>query len=106
MNISLRDYFAAHAMQGLIAQSCGTAIGSDVMHGAKYAYAMADAMMTARNNDDGWIEWNGGERPVQGDTFVEVKCRDDATDRDKASAYYWHHNGDYCDIVAYRVIEK
>lgn len=46
--MSLRDYFAAHAMQGLLAQSCGTAMGSDVIHGAQYAYAMADAMLAAR----------------------------------------------------------
>ena len=46
--MSLRDYFAAKAMQGLIAQSCGTALGSDPIHGAQYAYQMADAMLAAR----------------------------------------------------------
>lgn len=44
----LRDYFAAKAMQGLLAQSCGSAMGSDPIHGAQYAYAMADAMLKAR----------------------------------------------------------
>ena len=44
----LRDYFAAKAMQGLLAQSCGTAFGSDPIHGAQYAYQMADAMLAAR----------------------------------------------------------
>lgn len=46
--MSLRDYFAAKAMQGLIAQSDGTALGSKVEIGAKYAYEMADAMLKAR----------------------------------------------------------
>ena len=46
--MSLRDYFAAKAMQGLLAQSCGTALGSDPIHGAQYAYQMADAMLAAR----------------------------------------------------------
>lgn len=46
--VSVRDYFAAKAMQGLVAQSCGTAAMSDPAHGAKYAYEMADAMMEAR----------------------------------------------------------
>ena len=46
--MSLRDYFAAKAMQGLLAQSCGTALGSDPIHGAQYAYQMADAMIAAR----------------------------------------------------------
>ena len=45
---TLRDYFAAKAMQGLLAQSCGTALGSDPIHGAQYAYQMADAMLEAR----------------------------------------------------------
>lgn len=47
--MSLRDYFAAKAMQGLLAQSQGLALGSSVETGADYAYAMADAMLKARN---------------------------------------------------------
>ncbi len=46
--LTMRDYFAAKAMQGLIAQSMGTALGSDPKHAAEYAYATADAMMAAR----------------------------------------------------------
>lgn len=47
--MTLRDYFAAKAMQGLLAQSCGTAMGGDPINGAQYAYAMADAMLKARH---------------------------------------------------------
>ena len=46
--MTMRDYFAAKAMQGLLAQSCGSAMGSDPINGAQYAYAMADAMLKAR----------------------------------------------------------
>jgi hypothetical protein len=46
--MSLRDYFAAKAMQGLLAQSQGTALLSDIDDGASYAYKMADAMLRAR----------------------------------------------------------
>ncbi len=46
--MSLRDYFAAKAMQGLLAQSCGTAFGRDSIQSAQYAYAMADAMLAVR----------------------------------------------------------
>ena len=46
--MSLRDYFAAKAMNGLLAQSMGTALGSEPKHAAEYAYAMADAMLKAR----------------------------------------------------------
>ena len=46
--MTLRDYFAAKAMQGLVAQSMGSAMGSDTTIGAKYAYEMADAMLRER----------------------------------------------------------
>ena len=46
--MSLRDYFAAKAMNGLLAQSIGTAIGSDPKIAAEYAYAAADAMLATR----------------------------------------------------------
>ena len=47
--MALRDYFASKAMQGLIAQACGDALGSDLILGAQYAYRFADAMLAARN---------------------------------------------------------
>jgi hypothetical protein len=47
--MTLRDYFAAKAMQGLLAQSEGGAFFSPVKEAANYAYSMADAMLKARN---------------------------------------------------------
>jgi len=48
--MNLRDYFAAKAMQGLIASPRGTPDGSDATdtYYAKCAYVMADAMLNAR----------------------------------------------------------
>jgi hypothetical protein len=48
--MTLRDYFAAKAMQGLIASPRGTPDGSDATdtYYAKCAYLMADAMLKAR----------------------------------------------------------
>ena len=46
--MTLRDYFAAKAMQGLVAQSNESAMGSDLGIGSKWAYLMADAMLEAR----------------------------------------------------------
>lgn len=46
--MTLRDYFAAAALQGLIAQAEGSALRSDSSIGAEFAYEMADAMMKAR----------------------------------------------------------
>ena len=48
--MTLRDYFAAKAMQGLIASPRGTPDGKDATdtYYAKCAYLMADAMLKAR----------------------------------------------------------
>ena len=48
--MTLRDYFAAKAMQGLIASPRGTPDGSDATdeYYAKCAYLVADAMLKAR----------------------------------------------------------
>lgn len=48
--MSLRDYFAAHAMNGLIASPRGPADGSAPTNTfyAKMAYVVADAMLKAR----------------------------------------------------------
>lgn len=45
---TLLDQFAMAALTGLVAQSNGTAFGSDKDDGAKWAYDMAQAMMKAR----------------------------------------------------------
>jgi high-affinity Fe2+/Pb2+ permease len=55
-NISLRDYFAAHALQGMPARdemgrSTFTECKSEEM--AKWAYLLADAMLVAREQEDG-----------------------------------------------------
>jgi hypothetical protein len=48
--MTLRDYFAAKALQGLIASPRGTPDGRDATdtYYAKCAYLVADAMMKAR----------------------------------------------------------
>ena len=46
--MTLRDWFAGKAMQGLLAQSIGSAYTSPHSDAAAYAYAMADAMLEAR----------------------------------------------------------
>ena len=54
VGMSLRDYFAAKAMQGLIAcpewrENAGDDVGMDASdYTAKAAYEMADAMLKAR----------------------------------------------------------
>ena len=45
--MTLRDYFAAKAMQGICA---GLKSGDNVEHLPTFAYLMADAMLKARND--------------------------------------------------------
>ncbi|ECV1080091.1 DUF3310 domain-containing protein [Salmonella enterica subsp. enterica serovar Cerro] len=55
---------------------------------------------------DGWIEWGGGECPVDSDAIVEVKYRNPNNyqfNNDRAGDFYWSHEGFGCDIIAYRL---
>lgn len=58
--------------------------------------------------DNGWIEWVGGECPVDENTNVLVRFRcGEERQKDEyiaAGGWYWQHSGDSYDIVAYRVV--
>lgn len=51
-----------------------------------------------------WIEWYAGERPVSGDTPVEVRYRNGSTEMRNARKLGWAISGGDFDIVAYRVV--
>ena len=55
----------------------------------------------------GWIEWNGGDRPIPADTLVEVRLRDLElkAERGEAVEFDWHHEIMDDDIIAYRVVQ-
>jgi hypothetical protein len=60
---------------------------------------------------DGWIDWAGGECPVDEHQVVRAKLRDGGMSRGRAGDYAWFHDGPEhwqgnCDIVAYRVEEE
>jgi len=56
--------------------------------------------------DDGWIEWGGGECPVPGDTQVEVMLRSGACLRNQPAKWLdWKKSGHSSDIIAYRIIK-
>lgn len=65
------------------------------------------AIASQQPADDGWIEWAGNidpmEEPVRG--MVEVKFRNGSTDTGRAAKWYWAHDGDDADIIAYRVVK-
>lgn len=69
-------------------------------------YKTALAASKAVVGHDGWIEWHGGECPVDSDAIVEVKCRwhnQHQYNNDRAGDFYWAHTGSDGDIIAYRL---
>lgn len=56
-----------------------------------------------------WIEHDGSDIPVPGDTLVYVKFRDGVNSprAEKANIWYWRHEEcDYTDIIAYKVVKS
>ncbi|EJL90239.1 DUF551 domain-containing protein [Pantoea sp. GM01] len=56
--------------------------------------------------NDGWIEWGGGECPVKTNALVDYRTRAGNTADSIALALRWAHKGWDGDIIAYRVIEN
>ena len=50
-----------------------------------------------------WIEWKGGECPVEQGVVVDVMFVGGGEDYDSAGNYIWHPLGTKWDIAAYRV---
>lgn len=111
MNIELRDYLAAQAMNAQIISVEGIERTNSEQCGAlaSCAYAMADAMLAAREagkpkeDGEGWIKWYGGECPVDETAYIEAVLRNEMVTADVAGAYRWDHTGYLGDVVAYRV---
>lgn len=55
-------------------------------------------------DEEGWIEWNGGENPAPGAT-VEYRMRGGDSYEDEANNLRWNACGWAGDIVAYRVVK-
>lgn len=55
---------------------------------------------------EGWIDWCGGDCPVDSDAVVEVKFRNQSRNKfnnDRAGDFTWSHDGIDGDIIAYRL---
>lgn len=107
---TLRDYFAAKAMAGSLANSSLTFQNGEEDRFASWCYKMADAMLAERAknatkyDEDGWIEWNGGKCPVSPSHTVEVKI---ANNIDYADNFRWSYDDSDNDIkiIAYRLVK-
>lgn len=52
---------------------------------------------------DGWIDWPGGECPIDSAAFVGYKMRNGTVDTEDAHLLRWNHLGFSGDIIAYRL---
>jgi hypothetical protein len=66
----------------------------------------ADGVWFGQPDSDGWIEWHGGECPVDVQSSVQVRYCTGGNDIGTAGGFYWDHrpNSPKADIVAYRVV--
>lgn len=73
----------------------------------QYEFALAASKAVVGHN--GWIDWHGGECPVDSDAIVEVKFRKPCPlhfSNDRAGDFAWSHHGSNGDIIAYRLVNK
>lgn len=78
--------------------------GEDCVTRDQYEAALAASKAVVGHN--GWIDWPGGECPVDGDAIVEVKYRKTNPyqfNNDRAGDFTWSHHGIDGDIIAYRL---
>lgn len=73
----------------------------------QYEAALAASKAVVGHN--GWIDWHGGECPVDSDAIVEVKFRKPCPlhfSNDRAGDFVWSHHGSNGEIIAYRLVNK
>ncbi|MDF7631428.1 hypothetical protein PUG46_19435 [Erwiniaceae bacterium L1_55_4] len=61
---------------------------------------------TPQIDNDGWVDWGGGECPVNVRTMVEVRWCDGSNNSNMAGCWRWRHDCALSNIIAYRVIES
>lgn len=79
---------------------------TDVVTKQQYETSLAASKAVVGHN--GWIQWAGGECPVDSDAIVEVKYRIPKPYQynnynDRAGDFDWEHIGSNADIIAYRL---
>ncbi|WP_182056533.1 hypothetical protein [Pantoea sp. ME81] len=74
---------------------------------AGLGYAQPQPSTNPQIDNDGWLDWGGGERPVSDSTLVEVRLqRDGYQGEDNAMTWDWTWRDGVDPIIAYRVIEN
>lgn len=106
----------------LFSDEKGNTLGFDIVHTPlknqevitreqyEAAVLAATTQATITMPADGWIEWVGGECPVQEGVLVEVKYRNEKDYHikgfNRAGRWSWAHYGAGGDIIAYRLHQQ
>lgn len=107
------DGAAYFALQGEAAQAARARFDIDTgseltdtiaKHGLGHE-AVSEAVSNV--NDDGWIDWMGGENPA-GNAWVQVRFRNGETEQANAGGLIWSDDvgDDEYIIIAYRILEE
>lgn len=72
------------------------------------AYRIALPILEQQERGDDWIEWGGGEQPVNGDVMVETKWSDGLVGCGEARKWRWDHSSLFSNLnlIAYRIIPE
>lgn len=81
--------------------------GIDMQPAFERLHKMFDEHKQKQPDVDGWIEWHGGEMPVDGEQLVSRRCLDVSIPRGPclASSLRWTHVGNRYDITHYRLVQ-
>lgn len=103
--LAVARYMHADAMLAARGQEKTNQCG-ETCERAKLCAVCAAPLEQATPDQDGWIEWNGGRRPVGQYELVSVKTRGGGCAlREKAICFRWNHADHPEDIIAYRVVK-
>ncbi|MFW0699059.1 hypothetical protein [Pantoea sp. R13S299] len=70
------------------------------------ALEIALPILEQQERGDGWIEWSGGDCPVERMAIVEVKFTQTPQGEGIAHWWDWHHEEGENNIIAYRIIPE
>lgn len=103
-NDTVRDFYPSPDFVNGDDRACRIGNTSNGITEEQYEAYLAASKVVAGH--DGWIQWAGGDCPVDSDAIVEVKCRwhnQHQYNNDRAGDFYWAHTGSNADIIAYRL---
>lgn len=100
-SVAMATYQFALGMQEVSGDGSGESLPEHIEKKMKSNIAESQDYLTGV----GWIEWGGGDQPVDDDCFVRVKFINGDQAFDRAGIFYWKHDLELCDIIAYKIVK-